>query len=109
MTLGFCPGRAASAFLFEQNGRATVGCDPTAVLDRADRGPGGRAHGRGFAGPGPGCGLGAAARVENRWAGPICRLDRRNSKEMNQFSFFSFSVKFYFLKIRKMQIGSKEK
>jgi hypothetical protein len=39
--------------------------------------------------------------VENRWAGPICRLDRRNSKEMNQFSFFLFSVNFYFLEIRK--------
>ena len=68
MTLGFCPGRAASAFLFERNGRATVECDPTAVLDRADRGPGGRAHRCDIAGPGPSCGLGAACARAVSWA-----------------------------------------
>ena len=41
MTLGFCPGRAASAFLFERNGRATIRCDPTAERDWAKLSPGG--------------------------------------------------------------------
>ena len=55
-------------------------------------GPGGREGARHFAGPGPGCGLGAACAREDSWAEPFsARLGPRRAEMKegrNKFSYY---------------------
>ena len=59
MGLGFGRTRPAAIFVRPKTTRSRP-MNPTATDARAVAGPGGRERARHFAGPGPGCGLGAA-------------------------------------------------
>ena len=70
----------------------TVRSKPTAMDPRAIAGPGGREGARHFAGPGLGCGLGAACAREDSWAEPVsARLGPRRAEMKegrNKFSYY---------------------
>jgi len=67
MALGFGRQRPEAVFVRPKTARSRP-MNPTATDARAVAGPGGRERARHFAGPGPGCGLGAACARAERWA-----------------------------------------
>ena len=59
-------------------------------LNGPSRGPGGRPGAWDFAGPGPGCGLGAACAREEKRAEPFLRFWAETEKNKSSFAFFLF-------------------
>ena len=92
--LGFRPTRPLRLLLIEQNGRATVGCDPTAERNWAKLSPGGRERRAAFLAQAQVAAWARGSAREGRVGCEPWAVSGRNSKEQEpSFFFFLFSGK----------------